>query len=80
MVPPEEQIRDNAGGSTDLPRAASSAGLLEAGAEPILGRIAGVTSGPGLCLTGSVTFLTVPPTWWPRCPGLAKLVKPKQSE
>ena len=31
MVPPEEQIRDNAGGSTDLPRAASSAGLPEAG-------------------------------------------------
>ncbi|KAK1582979.1 hypothetical protein Q3G72_019935 [Acer saccharum] len=31
MVPPEEQIRDNAGGSTDLPRAASFAGLPEAG-------------------------------------------------
>ncbi|KAK0578741.1 hypothetical protein LWI29_015512 [Acer saccharum] len=31
MVPPEEQIRDNVGGSTDLPRAASSAGFPEAG-------------------------------------------------
>ncbi|KAK0606502.1 hypothetical protein LWI29_038413 [Acer saccharum] len=31
MDPLEEQIKDNAGGSTDLPRAASSAGLPEAG-------------------------------------------------
>ncbi|KAK0580989.1 hypothetical protein LWI29_008507 [Acer saccharum] len=31
MAPPEEQIRDSAGGSTDFPRAASSAGLPEVG-------------------------------------------------
>ncbi|KAK0598016.1 hypothetical protein LWI29_030771 [Acer saccharum] len=32
VAPPEEQIRDSAGGSTDFPRAASSAGLPEVGA------------------------------------------------
>ena len=31
MAPPKEQIRDSAGGSTDFPRAASSAGLPEVG-------------------------------------------------
>ncbi|KAK0594535.1 hypothetical protein LWI29_008875 [Acer saccharum] len=49
-------------------------------AEPILGRITGVTSGPGLYLTGSVTSLTVLHTWWPRCLGLAKLAKPKRKK